>query len=75
MTTSLKVVQVGNSVGIILPKEVLAKLKIVKGDKLNIVETRNGFQLTPFDIEKEKLMEIVDRIMREDRDVLKKLAE
>ena len=75
MTTSLKVVKVGNSLGVILPKELLSKLNVVSGDKLTVVEAKNGVNLTPYDGEFEKDMEIVERIMREDRDVLKKLAE
>ncbi len=75
MATSLKVVKVGNSLGVILPKELLSKLNVASGDKLTVVETKDGVNLTPYDEEFEKDMEIVEKIMREDRDVLKKLAE
>ena len=75
MTTSLKIIKVGNSFGLILPKEVLAKLDVVAGDKLSVTETKYGIQLKPYNEEYEKQMEIARRVMNEDREVLKKLAE
>ena len=71
----LKVTTVGNSTGVVLPKELLAKLRISKGDSLYATELVDGVKLTPYDEEFERQMEIAERIMREDRDVLKKLAE
>ena len=47
--TTLKLTQIGNSVGVILPKEVLAKLKVEKGDTLFVTEATNGITLTPYD--------------------------
>ena len=47
--TTLKLTQIGNSVGVILPKEVLAKLKVEKGDTLFVTEATNGVTLTPYD--------------------------
>lgn len=73
--TSLKLTSIGNSVGVILPKEILAKLRVDKGDMLYATETPEGIQLTPYNAEFARQMEIAERIMREDRDVLKKLAE
>lgn len=71
----LKVTTVGNSTGIVLPKELLAKLRVGKGDSLYVTELADGIKLTPYDQEFEQQMEIAEKIMREDRDVLKKLAE
>ena len=71
----LKVTTVGNSTGIILPKELLEKLRVSKGDSLFVTETPNGVELSPYDEEFAKTMEIAESIMREDRDVLRKLAE
>ena len=71
---SLKVTTVGNSVGIILSQDLLAKLRVGKGDMLYAVETPNGIELTPYDPEFAVQMELAEEIMREDRDVLKKLA-
>lgn len=65
----------GNSTGIILPKELLEKLRIGKGDSLYVTETPKGVELSPYDEEFATQMEIAEAIMREDRDVLRKLAE
>lgn len=72
---SVKVVAVGNSTGVILPKDIVQRLRVKKGDSLYILETPNGIELTPYDREFEEQMEVAERVMREDRDVLKKLAE
>ncbi len=71
----LKVTTIGNSTGIILPKELLEKLRIRKGDALYVTETPRGVELSPYDEEFVAQMEIAESIMREDRDVLRKLAE
>ena len=73
--TSVKVTTVGNSAGVVLSKEVLAKLRVDKGDMLYIQETPNGIELTAYNPEFAVQMEAAEEIMREDRDVLKKLAE
>lgn len=75
MTYSVKVTTVGSSVGIVLPKELLAKLHIEKGDRLFVTETPNGVQLTPYDEKFVRVMEVADKVMRENRDVLRRLAE
>jgi putative addiction module antidote len=72
---SLKITTVGNSAGIVLPKEILQRLRVDKGDTLYVVETPNGIELTPYDPEFASQMEVAERVMRQDRDVLKKLAE
>ena len=72
--TTLKITTVGNSVGVVLPKEVLEKLRVSKGDKLYLVEAPDGYHLTPYDQEFVEQMEAAEKIMREDRDVLKVLA-
>ena len=71
----IKVTTVGNSTGVILPKELLEKLRISKGDSLYVTETPRGVELSPYDEEFAAQMEIAEAIMREDRDVLRKLAE
>jgi putative addiction module antidote len=75
MATAVKITTVGNSVGIVLPKEVLAKLKVEKGDSLYLIDTPDGIQLTPFDKDFADEMEAARRVMRKHRDVLRKLAE
>lgn len=71
---SLKLTQIGNSVGVALPKAVLERLHASKGDNLFLVETPEGFLLTPYDPAVGKQLEAAEAIMREDRDVLKALA-
>ncbi|MEN9019437.1 MAG: AbrB/MazE/SpoVT family DNA-binding domain-containing protein [Verrucomicrobiaceae bacterium] len=75
MVQKLKLTQIGNSVGVVLPKELLAKLRVGKGDSITVTETPNGLQLTPWDEEFAKQMRIAERVMREDRDILRKLAQ
>ena len=73
--TKLKITSIGNSAGIILPKELLEKLRVSKGDTLHVTETPNGVSLSAFDEKVDQQMEIAQRIMRENRNLLKKLAE
>jgi putative addiction module antidote len=71
----LKITAIGNSAGVILPKELLARLRLDKGDALYAMETPDGIKLTAFDPELAAQMEVAERIMREDRTVLHKLAQ
>jgi len=70
----LKVVKVGNSLGVILPKETVERLRVGKGDALNCVETRGGIELTPYDPGFEKKMAVARRVMRRYRNALRELA-
>lgn len=70
----LKITTVGNSAGVVLPKELLARLRLDKGDTLYVAELPDGIKLMPYDPEFERQMEVAERIMREDRDLLRKLA-
>lgn len=72
--TYLKVTTVGNSLGVILPKDILAKLKVSKNDRLYAIETHDGIELTPYDPEFAEQMDVAKKIMRRERDVLKKLS-
>lgn len=71
----LKITAIGNSAGVILPKELLAKLRLDKGDELYAVETPDGIRLTTYDPEFAAKMEVAERIMRDRRELLRKLAE
>ena len=70
----LKITTVGNSAGVNLPRELLARLRVDKGDSLYATELPDGVKLTPFDPELADQMEVAERVMREDRNVLRKLA-
>lgn len=71
---ALKLTQIGNSVGLILPKEELARLKLVKGDTLYVTETPNGLTLTPYNPEIEAQIDAGREFMREFRDTFHELA-
>lgn len=71
----IKITTVGNSAGIILPKELLARLRLGKGDALYATELPDGVKLSPFDPELAGQMEVAEKVMRKRRSLLRKLAE
>ena len=71
----LKITAIGNSAGVILPKELLAKLRVDKGDELYALETPDGIRLTTHDPVFAAQMEAAEKIMRDRRELLRKLAE
>jgi putative addiction module antidote len=71
----LEVRSVGNATGVVFPEETLAKLGVTKGDPLFAVEKQNGIELTANNPESEVQMDLARSIMRQDRDILQKLAE
>lgn len=71
---SLKLTAVGNSVGVIFPKELLAKLGLDKGDTLHVHEAPDGMRLSTADPEFEAHMEIARDLMKKWRNVLRELA-
>ncbi|HEX3486872.1 MAG TPA: AbrB/MazE/SpoVT family DNA-binding domain-containing protein [Micropepsaceae bacterium] len=74
MNIPLKVTQIGNSLGVILPKEMLTALKVTKGDTLICSETPSGFEITPYDPEVAHQLEAGREFMKEYRDTLRALA-
>lgn len=72
--TVLKLIQIGNSVGVILPKELLAKLGVAKGDTVYAIDTPDGVRLTTADPDFEAQFEIARQIMKKRRNVLRELA-
>ena len=73
--STVKLTTVGSSTGIVLPKELLERLRVKKGDLLHVVETPGGIELTPYDPEFAEQIAVAEEVMRSDRNVLKKLAE
>ena len=71
---TLKLTQVGNSVGVILPKELLARLRVEKGDVIYVTESPDGYRITPHSEQFEAQMKAARRIMKERRAVLRELA-
>jgi putative addiction module antidote len=74
MNFTLKLTQIGNSVGVILPKEALAALKLEKGDTIHLSESPEGFQLTPYDPTLDEQLELGRDFMHEFRDTFHALA-
>lgn len=72
---TLKVRKIGNSLGVVLPKDVLAKLKVGEGDELSVSETSEGVTLKANDEDTAELMKLAEDIMRKRRRVLKALAQ
>jgi putative addiction module antidote len=71
---SLKLTRIGNSLGLILPKQVLARLKLAKGDEIFITEAPDGYRITPHNPAFEAQMKAARKIMKRRRAVLRELA-
>jgi len=74
MNKPLKITKIGNSAGIILPKEVLARLRVGLGDEVYVSEAPDGIRITAADPTFAEKMAVAEKIMREDRDILRELA-
>jgi putative addiction module antidote len=70
----LKLRSIGTSTGIILPKQLLDRLKLKKDDVLFASETPEGYHLTPYDPEVERQVKLGLEIMKEYREVFRALA-
>ena len=68
--TALKITSLGNSAGVLLPKELLAKLRVEKGDMLHVIETENGLEFTLYNPEFDAQIAVVQDIMHEDCEIL-----
>ncbi len=71
---TLKLVQIGNSVGVILPKEVLARLKVGKGESVYLTDTPYGVAITPYDPAIDDQVALGREFMREYRDTFRAWA-
>ncbi len=74
MTLELKLRKIGNSVGVILPKEALARMKVQHGDMVQMTENAHGFQLTANNPEFMKTMAIFEDLSKRYRNTLRELA-
>ncbi|HVY12470.1 MAG TPA: AbrB/MazE/SpoVT family DNA-binding domain-containing protein [Alphaproteobacteria bacterium] len=70
----IKLRQIGNSSGVILPTEVLARMHVKAGDTLYLTETPNGIKISSLDPEVAQQIDLATQIMDEERDVLAALA-
>lgn len=74
-TEVLQVRRIGNSLGLLLPKELLARLNLQEGDKLYLVEQpERGLKLTPYNPKHVEAMEIARRSFRKYADTYRALA-
>lgn len=71
----LKITTIGNSAGVILPRELLARLRLEKGDELHALETPDGIRLTVYDPTLAEQMDVAEQVMRDRRTLLNKLAQ
>jgi putative addiction module antidote len=71
---TLKVTRVGNSVGVVLPKEALAALRVALGDTLYLTEATGGYRVTPYDPDFERQMTAARKVMKRRRSALRELA-
>lgn len=74
MNKPLKLIPIGNSTGVILPKDVLARLGVEQGGSVSVVETDSGFELRPHDPEFEQQMRAAREVMARRRKALRELA-
>ena len=72
--SSLKVTQIGNSLGVVLPREVLAELNVEKGDRIFLTRSPEGYRITRSDPDFERQMAKAREIMKRRHDVLRELA-
>jgi len=71
---ALKITQIGNSLGVILPKDILARMKLGKGDSLFVTQTPDGVALTPYSEVFDTQMTAAREVMKKRRHVLRELA-
>lgn len=74
MTLSLKVRKIGNSLGVVLPKEALSHLHVEEGDTLTLTEAQDGVRLTAADPNFTETMEVFESLSRRYRNTLRELA-
>jgi len=72
--TTLKLTAIGTSTGMVIPKEMLARMKLTRGDVVHVVETPEGYLLTPYDPKVAEQVEAGREFMKDYRDTFKALA-
>lgn len=71
----LTITKVGNTFAVILPDDFMESRQLKDGDKVYLTESPNGARLSFYDADLVETLAIAKRVMREDHEVLKKLAE
>ena len=71
----IEIKKIGNSDGLLLPRELMQRLDLKRGQQLHVVELAGGgFQAMPYDPDFGETMRIADEVMDEYRDTLATLA-
>jgi putative addiction module antidote len=71
----LKITAIGDSAGIVLPKELLARMRLAVGDELCALEAPEGIKLVRYDAEFARQMDVAEEVMQKERNLLRKLAD
>lgn len=71
----LKITAIGDSAGIVLPKELLARMRLAVGDELYALEAPEGIKLVRYDAEFARQMDVAEEVMQKERNLLQKLAD
>ena len=74
MSKELKLRKIGNSQGVVLPKEILDRHGLAEGDVLYVIDTAEGIKLTPNDPEFEAVLEANRDYMKRHRNALHELS-
>jgi putative addiction module antidote len=74
MAVTLKLTAIGTSTGVVIPKEMLNRMKVERGDALHVIETPDGYLLTPYDPKVAEQVEAVRKFTKDNRDTFKALA-
>ena len=72
--TAIKLTAIGTSTGAVIPKEMLTRLKVAKGDTLYAIETADGYLLTPYDPAIDEQLKAGQQFIKQYRDTFKALA-
>lgn len=74
MNETVKIIKVGNSAAVILPKRDLDRLQAKVGDVLTKLDTDNGFELKPYDVDFDAQMQVAREVMAKRKRALRELA-
>ena len=74
MVATLKLTAIGTSTGVVIPEIMLNRMKVERGDALHVIETPDGYLLTPYDPKVAEQVEAGREFMKDNRDTFKALA-
>lgn len=74
MSVTLKIRQIGNSLGIVLPKDLLTELHLEKDDEISVTRTAKGIEISPYDADVDEALEWIEKGARKYRNTLRALS-